>query len=429
MRVLILSATTGGGHMRAAAALKEYIEMQDSNAVVKISDAIEYVSPFLNKAVTGGYVYMVRNTPKMYGSIYKNADKSSTPINKTVELTTTSLRNKLLPLVCDFHPDIVITTHPFAAEIVTSLKQNDIIDLPIIDIVTDFAIHQAYISDGVDAYIVSSREMVDQVVERGVKRVHVYPYGIPVMQSFYREIDRNEAFASEGLDPDIPTILIMAGSFGVTDVLKIYQKIVKSPENFQIIVITGKNEKLYETFDSYLKRITLNNTIVELKQSVKAENAAKAAAAKAAKSVKNDKSKAAVKQKPHDTSPKKLKPAKPTELLYYTDNVDKYMRMADLIVTKPGGLTVSEAITVGLPMAIFKAIPGQEEQNADFLVNNNMAVRLEKKDSCTSVISDLLRNPVKLENMRKSINSFSKGNSAANIYLLMLDLIKKYKNR
>ena len=425
MRVLILSATTGGGHMRAANALKEYIKKQDNSAIVKISDTIEYVSPFLNKAVTGGYVYMVRNTPKMYGSIYKNADKSSTPINKTVELTTTSLRNKLLPLVYDFHPDIIVTTHPFAAEIVTALKQNNIINLPIIDIVTDFAIHQAYISDGVDAYIVSSREMVDQVVERGVNRVHVYPYGIPIMQSFYEEIDREKAFASEGLDPSLPTILIMAGSFGVTDVLKIYHKIVKSPENFQIIVITGKNEKLYETFDDYLRKITINNTIIELRKAVKAENAAKSAA----KSAKNPKNlmKSPAKQKSQRTVSKNLKPSKPTELLYYTNNVDKYMRMADLIVTKPGGLTVSEAIAVGLPMAIFKAIPGQEEQNADFLVSKNMAVMLEKKDSCTAVITDLLRNPEKLQNMKKSINSFSKGNSAANIYLLMLDLIEKYK--
>lgn len=419
MRVLILSATTGGGHMRAANALKEYIKSKDNTAVVKISDTIEYVSPFLNKAVTGGYVYMVRNTPKMYGSIYKNADKNDTPINKTVEFTTTSLRNKLLPLIYDFEPDIVITTHPFAAEMVSALKKNGIINLPIIDIVTDFAIHQAYIGEGVDAYIVSSREMVNQVVARGVERVCVYPYGIPVKQEFYKNIDRHKSFESEGLDESIPTILIMAGSFGVTDVLKIYHKIVKSPEDFQIIVITGKNEKLYETFDNYLRKITINNTLVELREYARAEKAAKAAA-------KQTKAKTPAKQKSSSLISKNMKPAKPTKLLYYTDEVDKYMHMADLIVTKPGGLTVSESIAVGLPMAIFKAIPGQEEQNADFLVSKNMAIRLEKDNTCTATINDLLRNPEKLENMKKSIKAFSKGNSAANIYLLMLELMKKY---
>lgn len=403
MKVLILSATTGGGHMTAANALKEYIISQNSDTVVGIFDTLEYVSPFLNKAVTGGYVYMAKNTPKMYGSIYKNADKSSTTINKTVEITTSLLKNKLLPLLSDFDPDIVITTHPFAAEIVAGLKNHGIIDLPIINIVTDFAIHQAYISDGIDAYIVSSREMVDQVVQRGVERVRIYPYGIPVKQGFFKDIDRPETFAAEGLDPDIPTILIMAGSFGVTDILKIYHKIVKSSEDFQIIVITGKNEKLYDTFDRYLRKITINNTFVEIKGLTKP---------KSTKFVS-----------------KHIKPAKPTKLLYYTNEVEKYMHMADLIVTKPGGLTVSESIATGLPMAIFKAIPGQEAQNAEFLVGKNMAIRIEKNNSCTAKITDLLRHPEKLQSMKQSIQSFSKGNSAANIYLLMLDLLEKYKNK
>ncbi|MBR2175582.1 MAG: galactosyldiacylglycerol synthase [Clostridia bacterium] len=403
MKVLILSATTGGGHMTAANALKEYIISQNSDTVVGIFDTLEYVSPFLNKAVTGGYVYMAKNTPKMYGSIYKNADKSSTTINKTVEITTSLLKNKLLPLLSDFDPDIVITTHPFAAEIVAGLKNHGIIDLPIINIVTDFAIHQAYISDGIDAYIVSSREMVDQVVQRGVERVRIYPYGIPVKQGFFKDIDRAETFAAEGLDPDIPTILIMAGSFGVTDILKIYHKIVKSSEDFQIIVITGKNEKLYDTFDRYLRKITINNTFVEIKGLTKP---------KSTKFVSKHK-----------------KPAKPTKLLYYTNEVEKYMHMADLIVTKPGGLTVSESIASGLPMAIFKAIPGQEAQNAEFLIGKNMAIRIEKNNSCTAKITDLLQHPDKLQLMKQSIQSFSKGNSAANIYLLMLDLLEKYKNK
>ena len=112
--------------------------------------------------------------------------------------------------------------------------------------------------------------------------------------------------------------------------------------------------------------------------------------------------------------------------MYYTTEVEKYMHMADMIVTKPGGLTVSESIAVGLPMAIFKAIPGQEEQNAEFLVKKNMAVRLEKNNSCTELITDLLKNRERLESMKRSIKSFSKGNSAEHIYKLMLELTEKY---
>lgn len=404
MRVLILSATTGGGHMTAANALKNYILSQDKDAVVEIEDTLQYVSPFLNKAVTGGYVYMAKNTPKFYGSVYMSADKN-TPINKTVEITTTILRNKLYPLIENFSPDVIITTHPFGAEMATALKTRGLINLPIINIVTDFAVHKAYISDGVDAYIVSSREMVDDMVSRGVDRVKVYPYGIPVKSEFFKEIDREKVFDDEGLDPDIPTILIMAGSFGVTDILKIYHKIVKSPEDFQVIVITGKNERLYETFERYLNKISMRNTLIEIKEFTR----------------------------PKPTPPAKLakkkKPAKATKLMYFTNEVEKYMHMADLIVTKPGGLTVSESIAVGLPMAIFKAIPGQEAQNADFLIGKNMAVRLEKNNTCTATITDLIKNRHKLEEMKESIKAFSKGNSAANIYLLLLELAEKYKKQ
>lgn len=399
MRVLILSATTGGGHMRAANALKEYILSKNPNSVIKISDTIQYISPMLNKAVTEGYVYMATKTPKMYGSVYKASDKD-TALNKTVEIATNQLRKRLLPLIENFNPDIVITTHSFATEIVTALKTQGEINLPIISIITDFAVHKTYISDGVDAYILSSREMVNDMVERGVDRVKLYPYGIPVKSEFFNEINRKEVLEREGLDPSLPTILIMAGSFGVTDILKIYHKIVKSPCDFQIVVITGKNEKLYETFDRYLSKITLNNTLIEEKY-----------------------------EKTKTTTLKKsrhVKLSKPTKLLYYTDKVERYMRISDMIVTKPGGLTVSEAIVTCLPMCIFKAIPGQEEQNADFLVSKNMAVRLEKNNICTKTITELLTDRDKLKDMRNAINQFSKGNSAENIYLLMLELLKKY---
>ena len=405
--------------MAAANALKEYIMQKSPDSTVQIADTLEYVSPLLNKAVTGGYVYLVRNQPKMYGSIYKNSDKNDTTVNKTMDITTSTLRNKLRPLIEDFRPDIIVTTHAFAAEILSALKAHVGLNIPIISIVTDFALHQAYIAEGVDAFIVSSREMVAEAVERGIDRVKLYPYGIPVKQEFYKPIDRKTAFESEGLDESIPTLLIMAGSFGVTDVLRIYHKIVKSPEDFQIIVITGKNEKLYNTFDSYLRKITINNTMVEFKQMMKAS---KPKPLKPVKPLKPGKPAKPVRS----TASRNIKPSKPTKLLYYTNEVEKYMHMADFIITKPGGLTVSESIAANLPMVIFKAIPGQEEQNADFLVGKNMAVRLKKDATCTETITELVGNKQKLADMRNAIKTFSKGNSAANIYLLMKDLVEKY---
>ncbi len=407
MRVLLLAATIGGGHMRAATALKEYILQQDPSSVVKIYDTIQYVSPLLNKAVTGSYEYMAKKTPKLFGGFYKSSDKN-TPINKTVEVATSGLRKRLLPLLEEFQPDIVVTTHSFATEMITALKTKEGFQVPIVSVVTDFAVHKTYINEGVDAYILSSSEMVNQMIMRGQPKEMLYPYGIPIKHEFLEKHDIEEAYQEEGLNPSLPTVLLMAGSFGVTDVLKIYHRVVKSEADFQIVLITGKNEKLYETFEKYLSKIDINNTMYEISRQYP-----------------NARQQSAKSSSLHHS--RQLKPSKPTKLLYFTDEVEKYMQMSSLILTKPGGLTVTEAIATGLPMAIFKPIPGQEEQNADYLCRNGMAVRLKNDKSCTEIITDLLTHPEKLQAMREAIALKNNGNSAAKIYTLMERLIEQYR--
>lgn len=399
MKILILSATTGGGHMSAANALKNYITNVDSTAEVNIIDTIQVVSPTLNKAVTGGYVYLATKTPKMYGGIYKISDKE-TSLNKAVTMATTQIGKKLLPILEKYCPDVIITTHAFSSEIASILKGDGDIDVPVVSIITDFAPHKTYINDSVDAYIVSSIEMVEDMVERGVPREKLYPFGIPVKQEFYKEIPRREMLIEEGLDPDLKTVLIMAGSFGVTDVLKIYHNIVNAKPDFQIILITGRNEKLYETFDRYLSKTILQNALIE-EYNVEQEHLLKTV-----------------------RKPRKPKPSKPTKLLYFTEEVPKYMHISDLIVTKPGGLTVSEAIASTLPIAAYKPIPGQEEQNVEFLTSKHMALRLIKGKECTNTITELLTDDTILEDMKTSIKQYSKGNSSAKIY----DLLKKLCN-
>lgn len=400
MKILILSATTGGGHMSAANALKSYIESIDSTAEINIIDTIQVVSPTLNKAVTGGYVYLATKTPKMYGGIYKISDKD-TSLNKAVTIASTQISKKLLPIVEKYTPDVIITTHAFSSEMVSILKGDGDISIPIISIITDFAPHKTYINESVDAYIVSSWEMVEDMVERGVPKEKIYPFGIPVKQEFYLDISRRETLIEEGLDPELKTVLIMAGSFGVTDVLKIYHNIVNAEPDFQIILITGRNEKLYETFDRYLSKTILQNALIE-EYNFEHEHLLKTV-----------------------KKPRKPKPSKPTKLLYFTEEIPRYMHISDLIVTKPGGLTVSEAIASNLPIAAYKPIPGQEEQNVAFLTSKNMAVRLIKGKECTNTITELLTDDTALDEMRASIKKYAKGNSSAKIYELLKKLCNK----
>lgn len=398
MKVLILSASTGGGHMTASAAVKSYILSKERDAKVEIVDTLEYISPLLNKTITEGYVYLATKTPKVYGNIYRSANKDRM-LNSVLSGFNGLFGKALLPLLAEFNPDVIITTHPFSTEMVSDLKQLGKVKVPLLCIMTDYAPHKTWINPGVDSYVVSNEGMVDVMVQMGAPRELIHPYGIPVDGAFYTKKDRAAIITEMGLNPNIPTILIMAGSFGVTNILRIYHNIIKIDLDFQIIVITGRNQRLY---DAFYKKLQKQNE------------------SKPPRKVKIRENGSEVK-----TVNLKEKPRKPTKLLFFTKEVYKYMQISDLIITKPGGLTVSEALACNLPMAIFDAIPGQEEENADFLIDNNMAVRIQKGSSCADTIYNLLANREQLEKMKQSCQTFDKSQSSENIYQEILNLMHK----
>lgn len=449
MRVLILSASTGGGHMRASAALKNYITAHDQTAVVEIADTLEYVSHMLNKTVSDGYVFLATKTPKLYGSVYNTANRDTT-LNSMVTKLTGQMTKKLYPLIYDFKPDIIVTVHAFAAEMASNLKSHFNVTVPVVCIITDFAPHKTYINERVDAYVVSSTEMVDAVEAYGVPRSSIHALGIPIDPAFYEKYDRKALLGQMQLDPELKTVLIMAGSFGVTDILKIYQNISEINVDFQVIVITGKNQKLYNAFEELLSSSHAKafEIIEEIGDSEESELDSDYAYHESVRSRLLSELQDSIKEKT-DQLKDKIKAAtdefkeelkestliqklyrgsgatKPTKLLYFVSDVNKYMSVADLIITKPGGLTVSESLASSLPMAIFKAFPGQEEENADFLTRNNMAVKLSKGSKCAQEIEELLVHPEKLEAMKRACRTFYKENSAENVYKLMCRLAGK----
>lgn len=371
MNILILSASTGGGHMRASKAIEGYMTQQNKNINVKIVDSLLYISPILNKTVTGGYVYLATKTPKLYGKLYDLTNKEHKLANFVTKLNNI-FANKLIPLIDDFRPDIIITTHPFPTEMVSRLKSKKEINIPLICIMTDYAPHKAWINNKVDAYIVANDDMVAKMVSEGVDSRCIYPYGIPVDEVFFEEREKQLVIEELGLDKNLPTILMMAGSFGVSNVFDVYENIIDIDLDFQIILVTGRNQKLYNHFEEVVGR-----------------------------------------------SPKK------TKLIYFTDEINKFMQASDIIITKPGGLTVTEALACNIPMAVFDAIPGQEEENAEFLLKHNMAVRINDGNSCREAIVELLKDTEKLEDMKEACKSFDKNDSTKNIFLLINELIEK----
>ena len=373
MNILILSASTGGGHMRASRAIENYMGENGEDNNVKIVDSLLYINPILNKTITGGYVYLATKTPKIYGKIYELTNKEERWIGFVSRLNYL-FANKLLPLIDEFKPDVIITTHPFPTEMVSILKSKELVNIPLVCIMTDYAPHKAWVNEKVDAYIVSNDDMVEEMKSIGVKEEVIYPFGIPIEQVFFEKKDKDLVLNELELNPNLPTILMMAGSFGVTNVFQIYEDIININRDFQVIVITGKNQKLYDEFN---KIVGSSN--------------------------------------------------KPTKLIYFTNEVNKFMQAADMIITKPGGLTITEALASNIPMAIFDAIPGQEEENAEFLINHNMAIKLEKDKSCSNIIEELLINKEKLNNMKEACRSFDKNDSSKNICALIKELVENNK--
>lgn len=375
--------------MRAAEALQEVITQSDSSAEVKIVDGLAYVSRSFNKFIVDAYKYSATKTPVVYGMFYRLSNKEN-PSYKIVQKINGKFAKRFLTLLNDFRPDAVVTTHPFPSIMLSRLREKGLTNIPLVSIITDFAPHKAYLNPCISRYIVSSEQMVDELVKLGVDRSIVRPVGIPIDPVFYEQDgNKKENMLQIGFDPKLKTVLIMAGSFGVTDILKIYENINEIEFDFQIIVITGKNKKLFDEFNSILS-VNENMRVGDAQPNF-------------------DEDKELTRKQT------KMNVTKPTKLIYFTNEVYKYMHISDLIITKPGGLTVSESLASCLPMAIFKAIPGQETDNSEYLCNNNLAIEI-KKSNAADTVYQLLKYPERLLSMRESCSRLNNRNSALNVY-------------
>ncbi len=382
--------------MRAAQALEAVIRERDSESVVKTVDGLEYANHYFNRMVVDGYKISATKFPKMYGMIY-HASNTDTSVYKLMQKANSHFAKKFIPLLAEFKPDIIVSTHSFMSIMISRLIEKGITNIPLISIVTDFAPHASYINPCVSEYVVSSIQMVDEFEKLGVDRNKIHPVGIPIAPVFFEKDEKKEEhLAALGFDPALQTVLVMAGSFGVTDILKIYENINEIELDFQIIVITGKNQKLFDAF----------NSILSCNQAYRAGDAQPNF---------DD-------EKEPSRKETKFNVTKKTKLIYFTDEVEKYMHISDLIITKPGGLTVTESLASCLPMALFKGIPGQETDNTEYLCNNNLAISI-KKNTAADVVYQLLKYPDRLNSMKESCSRLNNKDSAYKVYEIIEDSV------
>lgn len=368
MDMLILSISAGAGHMRAAQAVKGYMETHYSDKGVEIVDWFKYINPVVNRVVIGGYIGTLKATPSLYGKLYDMAEKDEgiSDISHTINRLLAIRTERLLT---GKNPKIVLCTHPFPLEVICYLKKKRKLSFKIISLITDFAPHSFWLRKEVDYYIVANEDLIYEMKWKGVDKDKIFPFGIPIDKRFTLDYDKNTVRRNLGLK-NKTTLLLMGGSLGMGELKETFTSLFFGSLDIQLIAVCGSNKKLKESLTA-----------------VASSNPERAV------------------------------------VFGYTEEIPALMAASDLLITKPGGLTVSEAITVGLPIAIISPIPGQERQNARYLINSGMAIEFKRGDYVEGIMSQLLASPVRLSHMKEIAALKAKPNATGDLCSFISSLI------
>ena len=372
MKILIFYASYGGGHINAAKSIHECLRKKYKDINVELIDCMKYVNKTIEKMTTKAYNEMAKKAPWAWGRIYSDSQKG--PLAHITSRSNKFMAIKLLKLLREKQPDYIISTHPFGSQMCNYLKRKGKISAKIATIMTDFAPHDQWLvgSDFTDYYFVAHEKMRTYLIHKGIPEGRVFATGIPISSRFLEIYDKNYILNKLHFSPDKKTILFFGGGefgLGKTRTVEIFDGFVQYCKDMQIIAIAGKNEKMKLAFEKVVSKYHQQDNVL---------------------------------------------------VLEYTSQVPEFMSVSDLVVTKPGGLTTTESLASHLPMVIINPIPGQEEENAEFLVKNGIAIWIKKQDNVVQVLNTLFSKPEKLETMKENTKKLAKPHSTEDICQILL---------
>jgi len=352
MKVLIFTVTTGQGHNQVANVLCDALSEKDIESVS--IDAFEYITPVLKDTINRGYLVSTKRLPKVYGKGYRLVEKRDTESHDSMfaKFLNGILARKLVKFVEDYKPDVIVCTHVFAAIMVSYVANKLDAGIRTVGIVTDFTMHPYWEEAPMDYYVLASELLCNQAKKKGISEDEIVPTGIPINPRFAKKTDKQEARKILGLE-DKTTILVMSGSMGYGKIGSMIKKLDEADFDFQILSVCGYNERLKKRID----KMEFEHKIFNYG---------------------------------------------------YSDQIHMFMDAADCIVTKPGGLTTSEALAKGLPMIMANPIPGQEDRNVEFLLNNGAAFKISSTFPIDEALFQMFSNEVRLRNMSEMVKSLGK---------------------
>jgi processive 1,2-diacylglycerol beta-glucosyltransferase len=369
-RVLILSASAGAGHVRAAEALKNAFVKMNAAREIRHIDTLDYTNKVFRRLYSQTYLDMVKSAPEMLGWLYDYLDQPWKKERRRLALDRLNTR-PFVKLLKDYKPDLTVCTHFLPAEIISWLKAKERIARPPAIVVTDFDIHAMWLCHHYERYFVPIEETRTHMEKLGIPAAKISVTGIPIDPIFAEHKDKLEMRRKHGLKSDRVTILVSAGGFGADSLDHVITSLMELQHDAQVIAIAGRNEEL---------RARLVSLVTHSKR----------------------KTRVAV------------------NVVGYTTEMDEYMSASDLILGKPGGLTTSEALAKGLVFVIVNPIPGQEERNSDHLLEEGVAIRCNNLPALAFKIDRLLADERRLEEMRKNVRHLARPDAATDIVSQLL---------
>ncbi|MDP4085518.1 MAG: glycosyltransferase [Bacillota bacterium] len=360
-KILILSGRFGEGHLQAANAIKEAAGIEAPNVETIVLDFFEWAYPSLFPI--SHYVYMkgIKTFPQVYGFIYQKTYRDNVFSKKLNSLFSIGI-GKMLSLLQSEKPSVVVSTYPFTSSIISKLKEYGLTNIPLVTVITDHTHHSYWLHPNTDQFIVGSNEIKEKLIKLGIPSHIISCTGIPIRKRFLENRNHGDLFKKYDLHPKLPTVLIMGGGEGLIGKGILNSKELEEyPKKLQLLILCGHNEKL---------RQQLKSELLFSKHSI--------------------------------------------TILGYTDHVDELMALSDIIVTKPGGVTTSEALAMELPMLLFKPLPGQEKDNAQYLVNAGVAVQAKDSSELFYELSKMLENPMILARMKENAGMIQTKQAAFN---------------
>jgi len=371
-KILIVYATAGIGHKKASVAVKKALdEVAPKEIEVTLIDALDYTNAFFKWSYLQAYLLMVNKLPTFWGLSYYITDNFfvNIVVSKIRRLSNWLNSIKFSKYLKDNKFDVIISTHFFASEVIANMKKSGDLNARLITIVTDYRLHSWWVAPQTDLYIVASREAKNDLIRWGEKEDKVKVLGIPVEPVFSKKFDKAATIDKLGLTKDLFTVLVIGGGFGVGPIEDIIKNCDKVRSPIQVVAVCGHNEELVARLNAVKSGLKIH-----------------------------------------------LHP------MGFIDNVYEYMEVSDILISKSGGITVSESLAKEIPMVVIAPIIGQETRNAGFLMDNGAAFIIHKTEDLKDLLEKLTSDKDLIANMKEAVRAVKKPMACYDAAKIAIDL-------